>query len=53
IKGLTELIFPNNQFELLMKRATRLYLYEIPKNIIDSKQIEVVNEDTALSFLSL
>ncbi|KAF0553035.1 hypothetical protein F8M41_020721 [Gigaspora margarita] len=45
---------PNKQFELMMKRAIRLYLYEISKSIIDGKQVDgVLNEDTILSFLSL
>ncbi|KAF0476408.1 hypothetical protein F8M41_024395 [Gigaspora margarita] len=45
---------PNKQFELMMKRAIRLYLYEISKSITDGKQIDdVLNEDTILSFLSL
>ncbi|KAF0455831.1 hypothetical protein F8M41_001398 [Gigaspora margarita] len=45
---------PNKQFDIMMKRAIRLYLYEISKSIIDGKQIDdVLNEDTILSFLSL
>ncbi|RIB11941.1 hypothetical protein C2G38_2102260, partial [Gigaspora rosea] len=44
---------PNKQFELMMKRAIRLYLYEISKSIIDKQKDDVLNEDTILSFLSL
>ncbi|KAF0516445.1 hypothetical protein F8M41_017109 [Gigaspora margarita] len=46
--------FPNKQFELMMKRAIRLYLYEISKSIIDGKLIDdVLNENTISSFLSI
>ncbi|CAG8843420.1 17145_t:CDS:2, partial [Racocetra persica] len=46
INDLNELTSPNNQFKLMMKHAAQLYLYVIPRKIIDSrrKQLEVLNE---------
>ncbi|KAF0457823.1 hypothetical protein F8M41_001106 [Gigaspora margarita] len=57
INNLNELTSPNNQFKPMMKHAIQLYLYGIPKKIIDNrlKQLEVLNEemDGVKSFLSL
>ncbi|KAF0429609.1 hypothetical protein F8M41_005662 [Gigaspora margarita] len=57
ISDLNELTSRNNQLKPMMKHSIKLYLYGIPKKIIDSrqKQLEVLNQemDGVKSFLSL
>ncbi|KAF0560095.1 Ras-like protein Rab-11B [Gigaspora margarita] len=57
INDLKELTSTNNKLKPMIKHAVQLYLYGIPKKIIDSrrKQLEMLNEemDGVKSFLSL
>ncbi|CAG8799907.1 1195_t:CDS:2, partial [Racocetra persica] len=51
---LKKLTSPNSQFESIMKHATQLYLYKVPKKVIDGRQqIEEILRYGIKAFLSL
>ncbi|RIB09551.1 P-loop containing nucleoside triphosphate hydrolase protein [Gigaspora rosea] len=51
---LNKLTSPNSQFKSVMKHATQLYLYEVPKKVIgERQQIEEILHDGIKAFLSL